>query len=144
MAILFQSTPVSTARWRPFLTRAWPGRDLRFWPEIGDKTAIDVALVWHPEPGLLAGLPNLRLIVSLGAGVDHILRDPALPDVPILRLVDPHMTDAMSEYVMLQVLRLHRQDLLYRAQQAAAEWREHAQKNAAARPVGILGFGQLG
>lgn len=144
MAILFKSTPASTARWRPFLTAAWPARDLRFWPDIGDRAAIDYALVWHPEPGLLASLSNLRLIVSLGAGVDHILHDPALPDVPILRLVDPHMTDAMSEYVVLQVLRLHRQDPLYRAQQTAADWREHAQKNAAARPVGILGFGQLG
>ena len=144
MAILFKSTPASTARWRPFLTAAWPARDLRFWPEIGDRATIDYALVWHPEPGLLASLSNLRLIVSLGAGVDHILHDPALPDVPILRLVDPHMTDAMSEYVVLQVLRLHRQDPLYRAQQTAADWREHAQKNAAARPVGILGFGQLG
>ena len=54
------------------------------------------------------------------------------------------MTQAMSEYVMLQVLRLHRQDIDYRAQQARAEWREHEQKNAAERTVGILGFGTLG
>jgi glyoxylate/hydroxypyruvate reductase len=145
MAILFQSTPASAARWRPFLVEAWPARDLRFWPEIGDKSAIDYALVWHPEPGWLASLPNLKLILSLGAGVDHILRDPELPaGVPIVRLVDPYMTRAMSEYVALQVLRLHRQDFAYRAQQAVAEWREHAQKNAAERTVGILGFGQLG
>jgi glyoxylate/hydroxypyruvate reductase A len=145
MAILFKSTPASTARWRPYLTAAWPERDLRFWPDIGDTAAIDYALVWHPEPGLLASLPNLKLIVSLGAGVDHILRDPALPrGIPILRLVDPYMTRAMSEYVVLQVLRLHRRDIDYRAQQARAEWREHAQKNAAERTVGILGFGTLG
>ena len=145
MAILFKSTPVSTARWQPFLTAAWPDRDLRFWPEIGDKAAIEYALVWHPEPGLLASLPRLKLIVSLGAGVDHVLRDATLPEgVPILRLVDPYMTQAMSEYVVLQVLRLHRLDFDYRAQQAAAEWREHAQKNASERTVGILGFGQLG
>lgn len=145
MAILFKSTPASVLRWRPFLVKAWPNRDLRFWPEIGDKAGIDYALVWHPAPGLLASLPNLKLIVSLGAGVDHILRDPELPAcVPIVRLVDPYMTQAMSEYVALQVLRLHRQDFAYRAQQAAAEWREHDQKNAAERSVGILGFGTLG
>jgi glyoxylate/hydroxypyruvate reductase len=145
MSILFKSSPASTARWKPFLTAAWPGRDLRFWPEIGDKTEIDYALVWQPEPGLLASLPNLKLIVSLGAGVDHVLRDPELPaSVPILRLVDPYMTQAMSEYVVLQVSRLHRLDFDYRAQQAAVEWREHAQKNAPERTVGILGFGQLG
>jgi glyoxylate/hydroxypyruvate reductase A len=145
LAILFRSTQAATARWQPFLAAAWPERDIRYWPEIGDRTAIDYALVWHPEPGMLATLPNLKMIVSLGAGVDHILRDPDLPpEVPILRLVDPYMTQAMSEYIVLQVLRLHRQDLVYRAQQAAGEWREHDQKNAAARAVGVLGFGQLG
>jgi glyoxylate/hydroxypyruvate reductase A len=145
MAILFKSTPAAQARWRPYLTTAWPERELRYWPEVGDKAAIDYALVWHPDPGLLASLPKLKLVVSLGAGVDHILRDPALPrSVPILRLVDPYMTQAMSEYVALQVLRLHRQDFAYRAQQASAEWREHDQKNAAERAVGILGFGTLG
>jgi glyoxylate/hydroxypyruvate reductase A len=145
VAILFKTTPAAMARWRPHLPAAFPKSDIRHWPELGDKQAIDYALVWHPETGLLASLANLKLIVSLGAGIDHILRDPNLPrGVPILRLVDPHMTEAMSEYVALQVLRLHRQDIDYRAQQTAREWRERAQPNAAARRVGILGFGTLG
>jgi glyoxylate/hydroxypyruvate reductase A len=145
MAILFCTSPRAQIRWRPHLTAAFPEREICFWPEIGDVSAIDYALVWQPEPGLLARLPNLKLIASLAAGVDHILRDPTVPSgTPIMRLVDPYMTQAMSEYVTLQVLRLHRQDFDYRAQQAASEWREREQKNAAERPVGILGFGQLG
>jgi glyoxylate/hydroxypyruvate reductase A len=61
-----------------------------------------------------------------------------------MRLVDPYMTDAMSEYVALQVLRLHRQDLDYMGQQRTQVWEEREQKNACERPVGILGFGTLG
>jgi glyoxylate/hydroxypyruvate reductase A len=145
MAILFRSTPAAAARWRPLLGALMPEHEIRYSPDIGDKAAIDYALVWQPDPGLLASLPNLKLIVGLGAGVDHLLRDPALPKgVPIVRLVDPYMTDAMSEYVVLSVLRLHRQDLDYLAQQRAALWREREQKNAAERTVGILGFGTLG
>jgi glyoxylate/hydroxypyruvate reductase A len=145
MAILFRSTAAATARWRPLLGRLLPEYEIRYWPELGDKNAIEYALVWQPEPGLLASLPNLKLIFGLGAGIDHLLRDPALPrQVPIVRLVDPYMTDAMSEYVVLSVLRLHRQDLDYLAQQRAAVWEEREQKNAAERPVGILGFGTLG
>jgi glyoxylate/hydroxypyruvate reductase A len=145
MAILFRSTPAATARWRPLLGELMPEHEVRFWPEIGDKAAIEYAMVWQPPPGLLASLPNLKLICGLGAGVDHLLRDPELPrHVPIMRLVDPYMTDAMSEYVVLQVLRLHRQDLDYLAQQRANIWEERDQKNAAERPVGILGFGKLG
>jgi len=145
MALLFRSSLDSEARWRPQIARLMPELEIRVWPQVGNRTDIDYALVWQPEPGLLASLPNLKLILSLGAGVDHILGDPQLPrDVPIVRLVDPYMTDAMSEYVVLQVLRLHRQDLGYRAQQEAAIWRELAQKNAAERRIGILGAGALG
>ena len=145
MTLLFYSTVDSAARWRAQLERLTRELDIRVWPEIGDPADIDYALVWRPEPGLLAALPNLKLILSLGAGVDHLLGDPQLPrHLPIVRLVDPHMTAAMSEYVVLQVLRLHRRDLDYRAQQEARDWRELDQKNAADRRVGILGFGELG
>jgi glyoxylate/hydroxypyruvate reductase A len=145
MALLFRSSVDSEARWRPQIAGLMPELEVRVWPQVGDPADIDYALVWRPEPGLLASLPNLKLILSLGAGVDHILCDPLLPrDVPIVRLVDPYMTDAMSEYVVLQVLRLHRQDLDYRAQQQAADWCELEQKNAAERRVGILGAGALG
>ena len=143
--VLFRSTPAAEARWRPVLSRLMPEHDFRFWPEIGDRTAIDYALVWNPEPELLASLPKLKLIVCLGAGVDALLRDKTLPpQVPIVRLVDPYMTDSMSEYVVFQVLRLHRQDLDYLDQQRAHVWQEREQTNACDRRVGILGFGTLG
>ena len=145
MALLFRSTVDSAARWRAQLTRLTQELEIRVWPEVGDPTEIDYALVWRPEPGFLASLPSLKLILSLGAGVDHLLGDPQLPrHLPIVRLVDPHMTAAMSEYVVLQVLRLHRRDLDYRTQQEVGVWRELDQQNAAARRVGILGLGELG
>jgi glyoxylate/hydroxypyruvate reductase len=145
MALLFRSTVDSAARWRAQLTRLTSEIEVRVWPEIGNPAEIDYALVWRPEPGFLASLPNLKLILSLGAGVDHLLDDPQLPrQIPIVRLVDPHMTAAMSEYVILQVLRLHRRDLDYRTQQEAGIWRELDQQNAAERRVGILGLGELG
>ncbi len=145
MILLFLSDVDSAADWQAELGKLLPELELRVWPDIGDPTEIDAALVWRPPPGLLDQLPNLKLIISLGAGVDHILADPSLPPgIPILRLVDPYMTVAMSEYVQLQVLRLHRQDLIYRAQQQARVWRPLPQPNAAERRVGMLGLGVLG
>ncbi len=145
MAMLFHSPVDSAAAWRGELTRLAPDLDFRVWPAVGDPAEIDYALVWRPEPGLLASLPNLKLILSLGAGVDHILGDPSLPaGVPIVRLVDSDLSDAMSEYVALQVLHFHRRDLDYQAQQRAAIWRELPQKGAGERPVGLLGFGEIG
>src|SRR5216683_564758 len=143
--ILYRSSSPYARNWQTELARHVPDLDFRVFPEIGDPAAIDMALVWKPPHGVLASLPNLKLIASLGAGVDHILDDPALPQqVPIMRLVDPHMVTAMSEYVLAQVLRLHRQDLTYAAQQRDGVWQEHRQKNASERRVGVLGLGQFG
>jgi glyoxylate/hydroxypyruvate reductase len=145
MAVLFLAALDAAVAWRAELERLIPGIDLRVWPELGDPAAIEAALVWRSPPGLLASLPNLRLIVSLGAGVDGLVDDPLLlPGVPIVRLVDPYMTVAMSEYVQLQVLRLHRQDVTYLAQQRHGLWQTLPQPNAAERRVGVLGLGVLG
>jgi glyoxylate/hydroxypyruvate reductase len=145
MVLLYRSSSDSAALWLAELRRHIPELEMRVVPEIGNPKDIDAALVWKPPAGLLASLPNLRMIVSLGAGVDHLLGDATLPrHVPIVRLVDPYMTEAMSEYVLTQVLRLHRQDFAYRAQQHARVWRELPQPNASERRVGVLGLGELG
>jgi len=145
MALLFQSSIDSAERWSTELHRLLPDLEIRVWPQIGNTGEIDVALVWRPPSGLLASLPKLKLIAALGAGVDHVLADPLIPaGVPVVRLVDPYMTAAMSEYVQLQVLRLHRQDPVYLAQQREHVWRERPQPNAAGRRVGVLGMGELG
>jgi glyoxylate/hydroxypyruvate reductase A len=144
-AVLFRSSSPYAQRWKEELARHLPDLDFRIHPAIGDAAEIEIAVMWKPPHGLLASLPNLKLIVSLGAGVDHLLDDPALPrQVPIMRLVDPHMVAAMSEYVLTQVLRLHRQDLTYLAQQRALVWQEHRQRNAGECRLGILGLGQFG
>ena len=145
MAVLFYSSMDSAAQWKRELAKHLPDLDMRVWPEVGDAREIDAAIVWKPKPGLLAGFPNLKMICSLGAGVDHLFLDPALPrHVPIVRLIDPYMTAAMSEYVLAQVLHLHRQDLTYRAQQQEQVWREQPQPNASERRIGVLGLGELG
>ncbi len=46
-------------------------------------------LAWKPLQETLDRLPSLRVIFSLGAGVDHIFALARLPDVPIVRIVDP-------------------------------------------------------
>jgi len=145
MVLLYRSSSDSAALWLAELRKHIPELEMRVFPELGDPKDIDAALVWKPQPGLLASLPNLKMIASLGAGVDHLLEDATLPrHVPIVRLIDPYMTEAMSEYVLTQVLRLHRQDFAYRAQQRERVWRELPQLNASERRVGVLGLGELG
>jgi len=145
MALLFLSEIDPARAWVPALEAALPGLEVRVWPEIGDPADVAYALVWSPPPGLLARLPNLKAVFSLGAGLDHLFRDPALPaDVPVVRMVDPGLTRSMTEYVALRVLDWHRQAAAYRAQQARAEWRPLRQPLAPDRRVGVLGLGMMG
>lgn len=119
-------------------------REVRLIPDIGDPAAIHYACAWRPPAGLLASLPNLRAIFSLGAGVDHLLGDPSLPDVPIVRIVDADLTGRMTEYVALHVLMHHRRMKYYEAQQRARVWNELADPSAPEVRVGIMGLGVLG
>jgi glyoxylate/hydroxypyruvate reductase A len=121
-----------------------PDLDVRVAPDVGRIEDIDTALVWQPPPGLLRTLPNLKLIVSVGAGVDSLLDDPSLPDVPLVRFVDPDLTGRMAEYVTLNVLLHHRRMTEYGEQQARCEWKYLPEASARDVRVGIMGLGVLG
>ncbi|BCP56180.1 glyoxylate/hydroxypyruvate reductase A [Kaistia sp. 32K] len=121
-----------------------PERPLAIWPDVPDRAAIHYVLAWRPPAEAFADLPNLKAVFSLGAGVDHVVGNEALPDVPIVRVVDPELTTRMTEWVTLQVLLHHRQHLAYARQQAAGKWCELRQPVAHDVRVGIMGLGELG
>ena len=144
MALLFVSKVDDPQEWRAELTRRLPDLEVRVYPETGPVDEIDMALVWLPPRGLLASLPKLRLILSLGAGVDAMLADPTLPDVPLCRLVDESLTRTMSEFVLLQVLRYHRELDHFARDQRVQRWHLRIPPPTSQRRVGILGLGVLG
>ena len=112
--------------------------------EVGDDR-IDAAIVANPLPGQLQGLPRLRLIQSLWAGVDRLLADATLPaGVPIARMVDPAMNAAMAETALWATLALHRGFFGYARQQPQGLWLQHPQRRADELPVLVLGLGQMG
>lgn len=145
MALLFLSKIDRAEWWRQELGRRVPDLEVRVWPETGAHEDIEFALVWRPPKGELGRYPNLKAIFSLGAGVDHLLVDLNLPPgVPICRVVDKALTAQMSEYVLLNVLRYHRQQPAYARQQAARTWRGLELVQTSERHVGILGLGVMG
>lgn len=144
--LLFVSNSDSKSAWKRRLEALDPSIEVRLWPDPGSLDGIEAALVWKPPAGLLATLPRLRLVLSLGMGVDHVFADPALPKgVPVVRLVDPDLVNRMSEYCALAVLRYHRNADAYDAFQRARQWKALPNEPAgASRGVGILGLGEIG
>lgn len=132
--------------WRAALAAALPEAtwlDLEAAREHADE--VQAAVVANPAPGSLQGLPRLRLIQSLWAGVDRLLADPTLPaGVPVARMADPAMTAAMAETALWAVLSLHRGFFAYARRQLEGRWQVHAQRRADEVRVLVLGQGEMG
>lgn len=123
------------------------GLDVRWWNDASVAPEdVAYALVWQPEAGRLAALPNLRLILSTAAGADHITCDPTWPShVPLLRAVTPEAAQRMGEYVCMASLALLRDLKRSVRQQAARRWDSfETERSATDTCVGILGLGTMG
>jgi glyoxylate/hydroxypyruvate reductase A len=145
MSLLFAAPGWDEGPWRKRFAALLPGRAIVTPETLVDRAAARYAIVWRPPRGLLAQLPQLEAIFSLGAGVDAILSDPNLPDVPITRIVDPDLTARMSEWVALHCLMHLRQTRRYARQQRERSWDDDDDQPAAGDVrVGILGLGELG
>lgn len=131
--------------WQRALGAALPGETLVTDRAATDPAAIDVAIVANPPPGSLQGLSALRLVQSLWAGVDRLLADATVPpEVPLARMVDPAMNEAMAETALWAVLALQRDFFAYARQQRATRWQPWPQRRAADWPVLVLGLGEMG
>jgi glyoxylate/hydroxypyruvate reductase A len=131
--------------WRRRLETQLPSHSIATLDEPFDRASVRYAVSWCHPPGALKDLPNLRAIFSLGAGVDHLFVDPALPDKPIVRVVDPDLTDRMSEWVVMHALVHLRQLRRYERQQRERFWADDdEQPKAGDVQVGVLGLGVMG
>ena len=147
MAVLLATNFPADAleRWLAQWREAMPGESFVTDRSACDPEAIDIAVVANPPAGALQGLPNLQLIQSMWAGVDKLLGDPTIPTgVPLARMVDPAMNEAMAETALWAVLSLHRDGFDYAKQQHEARWAPHRQRAAGDFGVTVLGLGQMG
>ena len=145
MSVLIAISGWDPKPWRARMEALLPNRKIVALNETFDRTSVRYALSWRHPPGALKDLPNLRVILSLGAGVDHLFADPALPDRPIARVVDPDLTHRMSEWVVMHALIHLRQLRRYERQQRERVWEDDdAQPKASDLQVSVLGLGVMG
>jgi glyoxylate/hydroxypyruvate reductase len=145
MTILLAVSGWDAVPWRRRLAALLPSHSIATLDEPFDRASVRYALSWRHPPGALANLPHLEAIFSLGAGVDHLFADPALPDAPIVRVVDPDLTNRMSEWVVMHALIHLRQLRRYERQQRERIWADDDdQPKAGEIQVGVLGLGVLG
>jgi glyoxylate/hydroxypyruvate reductase len=147
LALLIRGTTQnwSAERWKARFDQVCSDRRVLQLPGAAfDPADVHYAAVWKPAPGELAAFPNLKVIFNLGAGVDALMADRSLPNVPLVRVAVDDLTARMTEYVVLHVLMHHRQELYLRESQREKRWAPKYQWPAGAISVGVMGLGTLG
>ncbi|MGB3405301.1 MAG: glyoxylate/hydroxypyruvate reductase A [Microcoleaceae cyanobacterium] len=145
MALLLLGKIKLLETWISLFNEKLPNLELRIWPAVGNIAEIDMILAGFNLPNALPQFPHLKLVISIGAGVDHILKDTTwIGDAVIVRLVAESLTAQMVEYVSLGVLSFQRRFRDYLGLQKTQQWQYLPAPDAASFTVGILGLGVLG
>lgn len=129
--------------WRDTFHAQLPDLPVRFWPDAGDAKDIEYLAFMHPDFGVLPAFPNLKAMLSRSAGVEDIIRHPKMPKVPLGKVEPPGGDPMMTEYVVMHVLRFHREMPKYQAAQARREWHRVPIVRPEHRRIGFLGFGMM-
>ena len=133
----------AAAAWSDTFRQQLPDLEIRFWPDAGDVKDIEYLAFMHPDFNALPAFPNLKAMFSRAAGVEDIVDHPKLPKVPLGKVEPPGGDPMMTEYVVMHVLRLHREMPAYQAAQARREWLRQPIVRPDHRRVGFLGFGMM-
>jgi glyoxylate/hydroxypyruvate reductase A len=145
MALLVSLTDTDIRPWLEVFEAELGDMDIKIYPDVGDPCEIEYVAAWqHPFSEYKKYL-NLKAILSLGAGVDHITRDPELPSgVPIVRMSDDALTRDMCLYALHWVLYFHSDYYRYVKQQSNKQWLPQDFVAPRDRTIGIMGFGNIG
>tara|TARA_R110001583_G_scaffold85586_4_gene224422 strand:- start:205 stop:1125 length:921 start_codon:yes stop_codon:yes gene_type:complete len=111
--------------------------------DIGSDRA-EVAACWHPSDTLLVDYPNIKVLHTLSAGVDHLGAKLLTSGLPVCRIVDPVQKQGMLEYILWGILNYQRDFEQYRDCQAKKQWQNFVQRPASETQIGLLGLGEIG
>ena len=130
--------------WKEAIARELPEVDFRCWPDVGEAAEIRHLVAWTLPEEVLAALPNLEVLFSVGAGVDQLALERLPPRLRVVRMIEPGITQTMTDYVSMAVLALHRDLPFFVAEQRAGRWSWRNVPPASERSVGVMGLGELG
>lgn len=144
MGILVNNVGSPNEPWVDALQGYLPGMTIYEFPNISSMEEIEYAVVWNHPHGDLLKYPNLKAVLVLGAGMDHIDAEPELPKAPIVRLVDPAVGDDMAQYSLYWAMHFQRHYEIYRTQAKDKQWERYEVPLSADYRITVLGLGPIG
>ena len=144
MTLLYTSDPERGRIWREIF--AAEATDVAFVEptDVHDPATIRYLAAWNPSADLIAALPALDVLFSIGAGIDQFDMARLPPHVRVVRMIEPGIRQGMVEYVTMAVLALHRNLIDHGIAQREGRWAPIKLVPAGQRRVGVMGLGNLG
>lgn len=106
---------------------------------------VSYVVAWRPDALWVNGFKNLKALVSIGSGVDHVKNLPQLrTGIPVLRTVSPDLAQKMSEFVVMCTLVWHRKLISMLEANDDKRWEVFDVPLASKLTVGIMGYGRMG
>lgn len=133
----------SAMAWKAHFSQKAPWVDFQTWPDISDVEAVRYLATWKLPADIAATFPNLKVLFSVGAGIDQFDLSKLPEDLPIVRMIEPGISEGMAEYVTMAALALHRDLPGYLAKQRQQQWQPFYRSTLRWSRIGILGHGVL-
>ena len=142
--VIYHTSDAPIEKWQEWLSRLDPRIRLVALDDEASHQA-EVMITWAPPYGAIAARPHLKGVISLAQGVDHLFDDPSLPrQLSIGRLIDPFMSASMAEWVMLAILKQHRDEAAYAAAVNRQDWMSIEPRIPSDYTVSVMGIGAIG
>ena len=104
--LLFNSLRGNKEDWDSFFSKDLPAYEIREWPNIGNPEEIEYLIIGRPTLQELPELPNLKLMLTMLAGVEGIYNNPACPKgIPLVKGEPESGDPSLTEYCITHVLR---------------------------------------
>ena len=140
---VYKAAPERAEIWARLFSAKAPEIDFRVWPDIGDPAHVRYLAAWEPPDNISESFPNLEILFSVAAGVDHFDLADVPAHVPLVRMTEPGIAESMAEYVMHAVLSVHRHAFEYEDAQSRRAWQPLPVRPASEVRVGVLGLGGM-
>ncbi len=145
MSLVIFSDTHKLQPWIDALSKSGPDIEILSHHDVVDKDKVQFALAWNHPKGIFKEFPNLKCISSMGAGVDHIMSDPDIPEhVQIVRIVDPLLSQDLAEFALTLIMNQMRGITQYHLLQQQRKWKKSMYSRISEVKIGVMGTGVIG
>jgi len=145
MSIVLIFENKDTRPWEKALEEKLLNTSIEVYPNVKNKESVDFVICWKPKKNVFNEFPNIKIIQSVGASIDHITNSQIIESNHIItRIIDEKLSNDMWEFLITIVLSELKSIRTYVTQKAQKTWKQHDYNTINNTTISILGLGSIG